>query len=524
MIWLGGRYAKTLRLALLFALQLWWLKRARVLHGKRHAKIASALYTRQARRFARFARRMGGLIVKVGQFMSVRIDLLPNEYIEELAQLQDAIPAVPTDQIVRVIEEELHRPLTTLFASFDTTPLAAASLGQVHRATLPDGTPVAVKVLRPGIEELVATDLHALRDILNLIDRFIGLGRVVSLDTIESEFAATFTDELDYLKEGHNAETFQRNLLMNPNVDIPKIYWERTTKRVLTMEFMDGVRIDDLEAIKAAGIDCEQLGLNIADIYFQMILDDGFFHADPHPGNVFVRSDGVIQLIDFGMIGTVTEENRAGFTQLVVSMVNHDSMGIVRALKSLGFLGPGTQMRKLATMIEPYIASLIGDVTRMYTKTSVVDAMMAGQTTLSIDDDKLAEIQSFIYTQPIILPSNIAFLGKALITVVGVGLRLYPDADLLAVAAPHVADSGGIGEYISTQFTSIADLVKNFIPNTQRLVSVVDKIDDGTFEVELAQAVHRRVAAAQQQQTNRLIKILVGIGTVLGLLIGFTRR
>ena len=523
MRWFGGRYTKTLRLALLFALQLWLLKRTRVLLGERHARVASALYTRQARRFARFARRMGGLIVKVGQFMSVRIDLLPAEYIEELSHLQDAIPPVPTDRIIRVIEQELDGPLTTLFSSFETTPLAAASLGQVHRATLPDGTPVAVKVLRPGIDDLVATDLRALRDILHLVDRFIGLSKVANLDTIEAEFAATFTDELDYIKEGHNAETFQRNLLMNPNVDIPKIYWERTTKCVLTMEFMDGMRIDDLEAIKAAGINCEELAIHLSDVYFQMILDDGFFHADPHPGNVFVRSDGVIQLIDFGMIGTVTEENRAGFTQLVLSMVNHDAMGIVRALRSLGFLGPGTQMRKLATMIEPYIASLLGDVTRMYTSQSVVDAMMTGQTTLTIDDDKLDEIQRFIYTQPIVLPAQIAFLGKALITVVGVGLRLYPQADLLAVAAPHVA-GGGIGEFISAQFSGVADLVKNFLPNTQRLVSTVDKIDDGTFEVELAQAVHRRVAAEQRRQTNRLVKVMVGIGTVLGLLIGFRRR
>jgi predicted unusual protein kinase regulating ubiquinone biosynthesis (AarF/ABC1/UbiB family) len=381
----------------------------------------------------------------------------------------------------------------------------------VHRATLPDGTPVAVKVLRPGIEDVVATDLKSLRAVLRLLDHFVHISRLIDLDVLEKDFTATFSNELDYAKEGHHAETFQRNLLWDMHVDIPQIFWERSTHRVLTMEYMDGVRIDDLAAIDASGIDRHELAVNLAGVFFHMVLTDGFFHADPHPGNVFVRSDGVIQLIDFGMVGSVTPTDRTGYAQLVTSMAGHDAMGIVRALRSLGFLGPGTDMRTLATMIEPYIASIVGDVSRMYTSAPIVGSLMSGQYNLTIDAETLAQMQQFIFSQPIILPGQATFLGKALITVVGLCLRLDPDLDLLGVCAPLVAQSSqdNAFDWVVKQAGGGVDFAKNLVPRARRLAGLVERLDDGTFELELGAAVQRRLEQSQRQQTRRILRTIV---------------
>jgi len=505
-------------LAVLFVVQLGWLKYTRFLHGSRHQQMQSALYTWQAKRFVRFAIEMGGLIVKLGQFMSVRIDLLPKEYITELSLLQDALPAVDTDRIVAVIETELTHPLAQTYATFDRAPVAAASLGQVHRATLLDGTTVAVKVLRPGIEELVATDLKSLRRVLRLVNHWLHIDQLIDLTVLDADFSATFTNELDYLLEAHNAEAFQRNLLMNMHVDIPKIYWEHSTRRVLTMEYMDGARIDDLDAIDAWGIDRHDLAVNLAGLFFQMVLDDGFFHADPHPGNVFVRSDGIIQLIDFGMVGSITATARELYGHLVVALVRRDAPGIVQALKSLGFLGPGADTRALADLIGPYIDAIVGDVAHFYTDRSMMDSMMSGNVNLTIDAATLTQIQEFIYTQPITLPGQTTFLGKALITVLGLCLRLDPDLDLIATSATYVSQDAKT-DAARDMMTRIAregwDLVKGIVPTAQRWMSVAQKLDDGSLQVEWSQAVERRMAQSQARSTRRIIQAIAAATAVI---------
>ncbi|MDR1833256.1 MAG: AarF/ABC1/UbiB kinase family protein, partial [Propionibacteriaceae bacterium] len=232
-----GRYRATVSLAARFAAELWWLGKTRRLRSPAdHQAKLRATYTRQAREFTEFAKELGGLIIKLGQFMSVRIDALPKEYIEELGKLQDAIPAEPTARMVAVVEEQLGQPLAAAFASFDPEPIAAASLGQVHRAELPTGEVVAVKILRPGIEDLIGTDLRSLRTVMRLLERFTTVGRYMDVDGFCRDFEETFRDELDYLKEGKNAEQFQRNFLTNMHVEMPKIHWSHTRARVLTME------------------------------------------------------------------------------------------------------------------------------------------------------------------------------------------------------------------------------------------------------------------------------------------------
>ena len=522
-----SRYVRTLGLAVFFLLQLGWLKYTRFLRGSHQDRAASALYTRQAKRFVRFAISMGGLVVKLGQFMSVRIDMLPKEYIDELSLLQDALPAVPTDDIIHVIETELKLPLTSMYESFEREPLAAASLGQVHRATLPGGIPVAVKVLRPGIEDLVAIDLRSLRGVLRLVNHWLHIDQMTDLDVLDADFSSTFSNELDYEMEGHNAETFQRNLLMNMHVDIPKIYWDFSSKRVLTMEFMDGVRIDDMEAIDAQGIDRHDLAVNLAGLFFQMVLDDGLFHADPHPGNVFVRHDGVIQLIDFGMVGSISPKAREHYASLVVSMVRRDAAGIVQALRGLGFLGPGADTRTLTEMIGPYIDIIVGDVAHFYTGSSMVDSMMSGNMNLNIDASTLSQIQEFIYTQPITLPGQTTFLGKALITVLGLCLRLDPTLDLIATSGEYISEESKrktIEDFVTKMASQGVDLLKGIIPTAQHLMSIAEKLDDGTLQVELSQAVERRLAQTQQRSSRRIVRaIAVSTAAIVAAIVGTNR-
>jgi len=518
------RFLRTLLLALRIVAELWGLNHVRWALGRRYGAAASRLYTRQARRFVGFAQRMGGLTIKVGQFLSVRIDLLPQEYITALAELQDALPAVPTRQIVAVIEKELKRPLRQIFATFDDTALAAASLGQVHRATLPDGTAVVVKVLRPGIEELVATDLKTLRVLLRLLDKLIDLGRYVEVAGLEADFTATFSDELDYVTEAQHAETFQRNLLLNPYVDIPQIYWERSTRRVLTMEYMPGIRIDDVAGLDAAGVDRGQLAQRLAGLFFHMVLQDGFFHADPHPGNVFVRPDGVIQLIDFGMTGTVTPQARADYASLVLGLVRRDAPAIVRAMRQLGFLGPGADVHRLTELIGPYIDTIVGDVAGLYTGRSILDSMMSGTTQLKIDAGTLAQLQEFIFTQPIVLPGQTTFLGKALITVIGLCLRLDPGLDLLATAAPYVTQGTDLMSWLTQVVGDGRRLGADLLPAGRRLIGALRDLDDGTMEANLSQLIDRRIEAAQRRQTKYLTRVIVLVAGVLAVLIRRSRH
>jgi len=512
----ASRYIKTLRLALTFVVQLGWLKYTRPLRGARQQDAASRLYKQQARRFGAFAIEMGGLIVKLGQFMSVRIDLLPKEYIDELSLLQDSLPAVPTPDIIAVIETELGRPLSQTFATFDTTPLAAASLGQVHKATLLDATPVAVKVLRPGIEALVAADLKSLHTILRLVNRLIHIDRFIDLDDLEADFTTTFTNELDYVKEATFAEKFQRNLLTNMRVDIPQIYWQHSTRRVLTMEFMDGVRIDDLPAIDSAHIDRHQLAVDLANTFFSMVLDDGFFHADPHPGNVFVRQDGIIQLIDFGMVGSIDPAARTQYAALVTALAKHDAAGIVASLKELGFLGPGADTATMTKMLGPYIDAIVGDVAGFYTGRSMVDSMMAGRVNLNIDPATLAQIQQFIFTQPITLPGQTTFLGKALITVLGLCLRLDPGMDIVATAGAYMASQNSLSQVVTHLLGDATSLLRDIVPTTKHLISLARKLDDGTLEVELNKAVERRIEQAQAKQTRQIVRsIAIATGAII---------
>ncbi len=339
-----ARYRRITRFAALYLVQTWWFELflPRVGLAGLSARGRSARLKRFAQRFHVLAVDLGGLMIKVGQFMSSRLDVLPPEITKELEGLQDEVPPVPFPEIRALAEAELGVPLDTAYSFVDQTPLAAASLGQAHRATLADADAlqtglrsVVVKIQRPGIDQIVDVDLRALRRVGGWLSRIRLVSDRVDVPALVEEFAVTSLEEIDYLNEAANAERFERDFGDDPRVDVPKIVWERTTRRVLTLQDVTAIKINDVAGLRAAGIDPAEVAIEFASVMFDQLFKDGFFHADPHPGNIFVTPAGTLEseeplpagtvepagwrapvsgrrawtftFIDFGMMGEVPE-------------------------------------------------------------------------------------------------------------------------------------------------------------------------------------------------------------------------
>ncbi len=364
---------------------------------------------------------LGPTFIKLGQVLSTRPDLLPPAYIAELARLQDTVPPGPWEPVKAQIEAELGRPLDELFASFDPTPLAAASLAQVHPATLPDGTEVVVKVQRPAIEQTVETDLEILADVARLLQERTPLGRMYDLPGIVEEFATTLRAELDFYREGLNADRFRANFTDEPYLYIPRVHWDYTTHRVLVLERIYGVKIDDAEALDAAGYDRYRVALHATRMIVKEVLEDGFFHADPHPGNFVVMEGEVIGAMDFGMVGYLSRRDRADLIRLYIYVVQLDEEGVVDQLVRMGMVGGQVDRVRLQRDV--------GRLLRKY-QGLPLKAIRAGEI--------MQEAMPIAFRHHLRLPSELWLLGKTLAMMEGVGLKLCPDFDPFAVSEPYV--------------------------------------------------------------------------------------
>lgn len=394
------------------------------------------LYVIEARRFRNTAVNLGGLLIKLGQFFSTRVDILPQLSIAELQDLQDEVPAVTYEQISQVIEKEFGRRPEIIFARIDENPLASASLGQVHKGRLPDGQIVAIKILRPGIDELINIDLHAIRRVIDLIKIFTDWEHFVDLDAIYEEFHVTLQAELDYIQEGGNAERIASNNKDNELL-IPNIIWDYTRPRVLTMEFMEGIKINDHKALKEAGIDFPGIALKLLQTYVSQVLVDGFFHADPHPGNLFVTAQGQLVMVDFGMVGAIPAELRQQLVEMAFAMVRRDYSEVVDYLKEVGFLRYDADNAVVTRAVTLFIEHTLG----RENKPSSFDL------SIFLDD-----LEILLYEQPFQIPANFTFLGRALGTLYGLCISLDPQINFLEVAKPYLDEIGpnktGIWEII----------------------------------------------------------------------------
>jgi ubiquinone biosynthesis protein len=363
---------------------------------------------------------LGTTFIKLGQILSTRADLLPPAYQAELAKLQDQAPAVPYDAVREIVEAELGQPLRAVFGSFNTDPLAAASIGQAHAATRQDGTQVVVKIRRPGVVEQVEEDLEILQNLAATAAQHWEVADRYDLVGLAQEFAQTLRAELDYIREGRSAERFAVNFHNDPSIHIPQVFWDTTTSRVLTLERVSGVKIDDLAGLDAAGIDRSALAQRAARLVLKMVFEDGFFHADPHPGNFFIEPDGAIGLIDFGMVGVVDERTQDQLVSLVLAVTSQDPDQLVDALLDLGIAGQRVNRDLLRRDLEHLVS-------RYY-----------GRALAEIElGPLLSEALALTRRHYLRLPPNLALLLKTLVMNEALGARLDPDFRLAAVLGPY---------------------------------------------------------------------------------------
>lgn len=379
---------------------------------------------RQHLRMARMIRermvRERGVLIKIGQFFSSRVDILPEEYTDELSKLQDQVPPAPFADIVKRLTEELG-PMDEIFSDFNEIPIASASLGQAHRACLRDGDCIVVKVQYPGIDEVIAADMRALKYIIGILRV---LYRQFNLDVIYSEFSRIVAEELDYLREGRNAETFARNFAKNERIKIPIVYWPYTTSKVLTLEFLEGTKITDFEEIDRLGIDKKETARILAEAYAQMFFVDGFFHGDPHPGNIFVRSGPNVILVDFGMVDRISARKKEELRRAFIAIVERDSLGLVRALVDMGFI-------PLTRDIQPLVV-FVDRLLQKYRDISPGEFK-------AMDIEEIGrDIQQAVQLNPSIqIPNDFILLGRVVGMLNGLGSRLDPETNIIEISTPY---------------------------------------------------------------------------------------
>ncbi|MFZ5828000.1 MAG: ABC1 kinase family protein [Bacillota bacterium] len=374
---------------------------------------------------------LGPAFVKLGQMLSIRSDLLPPDVIASLERLQDQVEPVPFEAIRSVLEEEFGGPLEGRFRQVERVPLAAASLGQVHAAVLPDGQQVVLKVQRPGVAEQVELDLHVMLALADLAHRRTRFGRRYQLPAIAREFAAMLRAELDYVQEGQNADRFRANFAGDETVRFPQVYWEHTTPRVLTLERVGGLRVVDGAELRVvdgaelreAGIEPGVLAGRLAGALFKMAMRDGFFHADPHPGNLFVEPDGTLVFVDMGMVGELTPAMRDHVVEYVVGVVTNDPDRVVEAILHMGMLSRIRRRAELRVEVER--------LQRKYGELPLKEIEVV---------PALREMMDLVRRFEIGFPTGYAVLLKAMTTLEAVARRIDPNATLVGLAAPYAEE------------------------------------------------------------------------------------
>lgn len=366
---------------------------------------------------------LGPTFIKIGQAMGTRADLLPLPFVIALSELQDNVPPFPNQIAFARIEKDLGKSIGEIFAEIDTEPVAAASLGQVYRARLHSGEEVAVKVQRPNLEAIIRGDLKILESVARFAERFPQLNENADWSGMLREFNQTVHEEMDYAAEGRNAERFRAHFANWENIKVPKIYWNLTTSKVLTMEFIRGTKVTDLPQLRQRGISPEKVNRLLIRTYLKQLLEDGFFHADPHPGNLLVMDDGRLAFFDFGMVGRITPQLQAKMIDAFFHVVGKDPAGIAQDLIDLDFLKPGAD----PSVVRP-----------------VVEKMFEFHLNLKLKDVNFKELTydlaDVMYDYPFRLPSNFTYIMRALMTLEGIGIITDPEFNFFETAKPYAKE------------------------------------------------------------------------------------
>ncbi|MBD1822241.1 AarF/ABC1/UbiB kinase family protein [Cyanobacteria bacterium FACHB-DQ100] len=431
---------------------------------------------------------LGPTFIKIGQLFSTRADLFASEFVEELSKLQDRVPAFSYEQVVAIIEQDLGKSIEELYRSFDPIPLAAASLGQVHRAQLHSGEEVVVKVQRPALKQLFEIDLQILKGITRYFQNHPEWGKGRDWIGIYEECCKILWEEIDYLNEGRNADTFRRNFRGHEWVHVPRVYWRYASPRVLTLEYMPGIKISHYDALEAAGLDRKLLAQLGARAYLHQLLDDGFFHADPHPGNIAVSPDGALIFYDFGMMGQIKPITRERLLDTFFGVAQKDGDRVVKSLIDLGALAPtddiGPVRRSVQFMLDHFM-----------------DKPFEEQSVNAISDD----LYEIAYDQPFRFPATFTFVMRAFSTLEGVGKGLDPEFNFMEVAKPFAmqlmsngnSPDGGLLNELSRQAVQVSSTAFGL---PRRIEDTLDKLERGDLRVRV-----------RSTETDRILRRIGGV-------------
>ncbi len=451
---------------------------------------------------------LGPTFIKLGQLFSTRADLFPAEYVEELSKLQDRVPAFGYDRVEEIIHRDLGKHIPELFATFDRIPLAAASLGQVHRATLHTGEEVVVKVQRPGLKKLFTIDLEILRGIAKYFQNHPKWGKEGrDWIGIYDECCKILWEETDYILEGQNADTFRRNFRSQAWVMVPRVYWRYSSVRTLTLQYLPGIKISHYEGLEAAGLDRQTIARQTATAYLQQLLTDGFFHADPHPGNVAIDPQtGALIFYDFGMMGTIAPGTKEKLMDTLLAIAGKNADRVVRGLVALGAVAETADPDPIRRSIQ-------------YLLDNFLDRPIEAQSIAQISDD----LYDIAYGQPFRFPATFTFVMRAFSTIEGVGKGLDPDFNFMAAAEPfafqimtnsngNTPDANGFLAEIGRQAAQVGTSALGL---PRRIEDTIDKLERGDLRVRVKSSEtdrYLRRLGAMQQTTN--YAILVGTFTL----------
>lgn len=452
---------------------------------------------------------LGPTFIKIGQALSTRADLLPLEYVKALTRLQDQVPQFPVEQAIEIIETELGSPLHTLYKEFDHTPLAAASLGQVHRARLHTGEEVVVKVQRPGLDRLFDVDFQALRQLTQLAKRLLPGTKHYDLDAIYQEFVEILYREIDYVREAMNADRFRRNFLDHDHIIVPKVYPRFTTKRVLTMEYVPGIKVNDRSRLESVGINPKDVNHIGICAYLKQLLQDGFFQADPHPGNMAVSLEGKLIFYDFGMMAEVQPINKSQMVQTFFAVLKKDTDQVVTTLTEMGLIEPMSDMTPVRRIIKFLLE-------RFTDKPVEVQAFKSLRN----------ELYSLFEQQPFRLPARMTFIIKALTTLDGVARDLDPQYNLLVAAKPFVKSLAtatvqnqgrGMGELVKQAKGYLTYQLKKPSPTELAIAQLEERLAQGELEVRVRSVEGDRALKTLQMSVKALLyACLTGFSGLIG--------
>jgi ubiquinone biosynthesis protein len=459
-----------------------------------------------------FLEELGPTFVKIGQVASTRYDVLPADIISELENLQDQAPPFSYETVQKIIEDELGHPIADLFKEFNEDPLAAASIGQVHYAVLKTGEAVAIKIQRPNMKGTIETDLEILQDLALLAEQRLDWAAHYQIRDIVDELAKSLLEELDYSIEGRNSEKIAYQFKNDPGIVIPKVYWEYTTKKVLTMEYVEGIKLNEAEKLKEAGNNPKELAKNVVNSILKQILVEGYFHGDPHPGNVLALPGDNIVFLDFGMVGRLSSEMKNNLATLVIALMRKKTDDVVKSIMQMGIVPENID-----------VMSLRADVDRLYEK--YYDVALSTTSLAQV----IGDLFGVAYRHHIRIPSDLTLLGKTLLTMEGMVVKLDPEISILKVAEPFGKrllmeryDPKNVAGSVWDQLLEMGGFV-NDLPKTLNEISLLLK--KGKVKQEISFPDSDRILNKLNRISNRIafsISLLSFSIIFMGLIIGST--